>query len=693
MKTRNLYFGLIIAATLCACQEIEQLPDANQGGDNVDIEDIVLGEGQIIAVAPSQSKITFGSAAEGAIPVIWNNVETDVIKVMSMAGEAEMDGQDYTLNAGYLNSGTAVFDGVAVDGTDRIAVFPSTRSKGLNADGNPEISFAVLNSQGFHSAITNNGGNLKYLPMWAKESEGSKFTFENLCGIVKFYFNDYQEMRDMKITTVSISSKSRYISGVAEVDKETGDITLTGTTDAQKTVTVNYPAGYAIKNTQTSLSYSETKENVKGGYLIGLPKGTYPAGDITVTFTDDRGRTFSREVTSELVINAGVVKSFPVLPFTFSYGTANSIIVEPGKSVTFDAAPRYTFGTTFAVADMKKVLDADGKDYQEADLKVETVWEHKESAGSLEAGTVISSVAIENNKITVTVGSSRGNALVALKDKEGTILWSWHIWVVDGLADQKYTNCAEQGSPTFMDRNLGATTKTYKSPNAKGLYYTYGRKDPFVVSKKVTYATKAPYLTADSELTGYEVRTASNSSMSWTIKNPDKRIIYTATPSTEGRVCFDNWLNLSNVSEVTKNWGNTAEPVSTIAEAKAAKGGYKTIYDPCPEGYRVPDYHYFSGLTTENGTTESDAGWNFDYDGTDDVAYYPNPGYLNMGDVEGTKGGVMYYNKRAYYWTTTLTSNRAAGFLVGNGSIYPSKDANIAMARPAACNIRCLKIE
>ena len=50
-----------------------------------------------------------------------------------------------------------------------------------------------------------------------------------------------------------------------------------------------------------------------------------------------------------------------------------------------------------------------------------------------------------------------GNAVIAAKDANGAILWSWHIWLTDQPQGHEYYNNAG----TMMDRNLGATSATY----------------------------------------------------------------------------------------------------------------------------------------------------------------------------------------------------------------------------------------
>ena len=77
----------------------------------------------------------------------------------------------------------------------------------------------------------------------------------------------------------------------------------------------------------------------------------------------------------------------------------------------------------------------------------------------------------------------QGNAVIGAYDADGELIWSWHIWATD------YDPDAEGGTVDFngytlMNRNLGAlandNSTTDKILASYGLYYQWGRKDPFI---------------------------------------------------------------------------------------------------------------------------------------------------------------------------------------------------------------------
>ena len=76
-----------------------------------------------------------------------------------------------------------------------------------------------------------------------------------------------------------------------------------------------------------------------------------------------------------------------------------------------------------------------------------------------------------------------GNAVIAAYDADDNILWSWHVWVTES---DPTSNAVATSAGVFMDRNLGAyrnsdgSTNTDEIFESYGLYYQWGRKDPFI---------------------------------------------------------------------------------------------------------------------------------------------------------------------------------------------------------------------
>ena len=155
-----------------------------------------------------------------------------------------------------------------------------------------------------------------------------------------------------------------------------------------------------------------------------------------------------------------------------------------------------------------------------------------------------------------------GNAVIAAKDANGKILWSWHIWMTDEPQTQQYYN----GAGVMMDRNLGATSNTISSVGALGLLYQWGRKDPFLGSSDID----SPVV-AKSTIT-WPLCVESNSSIG-TIEYA------TANPTTY--ISYNPYLNIHSW------YYDKSSP--TYYNLWTVSSSSKSIYDPCPAGWRVPD--------------------------------------------------------------------------------------------------------
>ena len=156
---------------------------------------------------------------------------------------------------------------------------------------------------------------------------------------------------------------------------------------------------------------------------------------------------------------------------------------------------------------------------------------------------VVSNVTLQNGRVFFNASAVKGNAVIAVTDASGTILWSWHIWATDRPQEIRLT----EATHAYLDRNLGATTVQLGLESTNGLYYQWGRKDPFRYQELVVAETPSPLR--------IEHLIQSPSTLFY---SEDKR-----------------WVEYPSAL-----WGNPDGPASTAA--------FKTIYDPCPEGYTIP---------------------------------------------------------------------------------------------------------
>lgn len=214
-------------------------------------------------------------------------------------------------------------------------------------------------------------------------------------------------------------------------------------------------------------------------------------------------------------------------------------------------------------------------------------------------------VMLDNGKLEdgfatfyVTVDETTyGNVGLAAYDANGTILWSWHIWI------QPEVKVVSLGDYTVMDRNLGATyapegtTLTGNNFNASlGLYYQWGRKDPFFPpsSNDNTNTSTQPWFRKDYDGTWKKQNVNTVTARGTIPQSVQQPLSYYRSDNTYWQISYT-----TNTGQANDLWGYVGS-AGTIGESFA-----KTMYDPCPPGYRVMQHNVFesANICQSNGET------------------------------------------------------------------------------------------
>lgn len=198
----------------------------------------------------------------------------------------------------------------------------------------------------------------------------------------------------------------------------------------------------------------------------------------------------------------------------------------------------------------------------------------------------------------------QGNAIIALRDKNGAVMWSWNIWVTDYVPGTDIATFTDSGNTyRYYPRNIGrimggditvfphceATvrfTQTGGIPdgmeplttkvllNQTGIttetidcynFYQWGRKDPIKSSMNEWFDAEHYEIKA-FRTESLELKVSGNDFISVFIKNPD--VFFTGAH-------------------------DYSFPYTNLWDSSLSTSGVKTIYDPCPVGSKVP---YGNGL-------------------------------------------------------------------------------------------------
>ncbi|HEY9551817.1 MAG TPA: fimbrillin family protein [Prevotella sp.] len=260
-----------------------------------------------------------------------------------------------------------------------------------------------------------------------------------------------------------------------------------------------------------------------------------------------------------------------------------------------------------------------------------------------------------------------GNAVIAVT-KNGTVVWSWHLWFVpqDVLETTEVTNFQNE-KYKFTNETLGAKYTTwnasaYSSPRSvrvkieqtiansgtrqsgvititqnngsvhKGYstLYQFGRKDAMPGTDAILQGTFNKNGGDNMSIRNgiQHPETFYNSGDSWT-KDPPTGFFY---------------HNLWSADNTNIDYNDNAV--------------VKTVYDPCPAGFKLPASNAFTGFTTTGSNVKTttqfnvsgnwDSGWNFNNKiaNPDATLYFLASGYRYRKD-----GSLAHMNHDAYYWT------------------------------------------
>ncbi len=321
-----------------------------------------------------------------------------------------------------------------------------------------------------------------------------------------------------------------------------------------------------------------------------------------------------------------------------------------------------------------------------------------------------------------TNGEAPGNILIGVKresdkDKIDAYLWSWHLWITDynpdaiananSAVEKKYIytidpsyqytdgnkpkdavhRYANNGSDVWhnqysgkfiMDRNLGAMSATQSDglKKTRGLYYQYGRKDPFPHYsnnfKKVLYSIDGINGTDYTPSSGDNILIKSSSGTTIDAANNNPYVFYTIS---------GNWIS-SGSTYNTKNWNNPDNnPVSSYS---------KGIFDPCPPGWKLPMAEFWSIFSYTNETSFSSnsntGGINFFIDGSTDsgpTAYYPTTG--NRAASDGSTNNLT----RGYLYSMSKNTGTSTISLHYDSDVINVNET--AFSRAAALPVRCIQ--
>lgn len=324
-----------------------------------------------------------------------------------------------------------------------------------------------------------------------------------------------------------------------------------------------------------------------------------------------------------------------------------------------------------------------------------------------------------------------GNFVVVIRKDDPddkAVLWSWHLWVTDYAPNPKFINIrgdkfiyetiggelhryygkrfgypgndsrewdgttwdpvpsneASMAQSFVMDRYIGMSDSENTSTTGR-IYYQFGRKDPLPGNIPLYKIDGAPIgTTAPSDFpeqywngsTANGTAAPAGVNIVNSIYNPMRFFL-----TTEGSA---SW---SGLNDTTFGWN---DPNSDVANYIT-----KSIYDPCPPGWRITGPGARLDFRHENTANNPDRGlaWNRG------IKYYP---YVKANGVDYTAPGYIFYpaigyryhvngvgshgGSHAYTWSSTPTSSSQGRYLDATADyVAPSSSGGRARGIPVRC--------
>lgn len=292
-------------------------------------------------------------------------------------------------------------------------------------------------------------------------------------------------------------------------------------------------------------------------------------------------------------------------------GNSNSYMITPFSGVTI---PVERANESYLQIGTSRMLN--GKCIQ---LEANTAWSASivwESSKGLITLNDATGTGTSRFKVIATNKTTEGNAVVAIRNTTTKdILWSWHIWVTNYAGNNTSTMSNGIQNYEFMDRNLGAMFNQAGDVSAIGLHYQWGRKDPFPVP--ITWEVANNTDPTNISKQAIPIGSTSNN-LTLSIRQP-QTFLY-STVSSDWFVDTTAFLS----GQDHNLWGG----------ANLVAPNAKTVFDPCPTGWRVPfwsgnysPYEKFgNGINTIYGKNYGEKYW--PYSG---MRYYSNGNFYGIG--------------------------------------------------------------
>lgn len=600
--------------------------------------------------------------------------DTEAPTYITATVENDVDGNPYIWNANsvlYINGVPAALAGGQGSANGEFGpvstadiYYASTSSASANGLSGQSMRIAIPATQRYNMAIA------AINPAVAK-SATNNLSLNYLGGVATVKITGPHALRQVSL----MGKNNRRLAGSGVVDMSTETARLSLNPDAAKEIIVD--CGSAGVNIESGATFR-----------FVLPADDYSEG-FTLSMLDTNGQTLSYEVAG-CTINRNAVTALEDVEWLSAQGDGNNLSrLGYANCYMVHMAGDYTFKT-------RKIDNSPINNI----AKVDWLWVSK--VEGQQGNALISNISYADGTVSFTASEHEGNALLAAFDSTGNIVWSWHIWMTDMPEVFDYQNNAipQSNGQTdgyyCMDRNLGATDATALGGyETFGLYYQWGRKDPFIgdaTEERARDVQNGGWMNVTAPFGNSSSLTVCNSAYTqaaWSATATSAAIgsieYATANPMTfltgDPTSNKADWLNLNNLGAEKNN-------IIYDADKSLWRPFQKSNYDPCPVGYQVPRKAMWVSLLSTNSVHTEYKGFVNTTDSGQSV-WYPSAGYRSAHPSDA--GALMSVQNDTGFvklWSSELEASELSFCFTFN---YPLYNAINSASWGNGYNVRCVK--
>ena len=313
---------------------------------------------------------------------------------------------------------------------------------------------------------------------------------------------------------------------------------------------------------------------------------------------------------------------------------------------------------------MMNFVNAYGNQITSPYIETDTGKSCAEAQFSIGDADIFTNLSVSDGYLYFTVSDvpvTGANGVLSVKDSDGNIMWNWHIWVFPyDLTPVTITNSTGVNYD-IMPVYLATTYDDGDDTKRKNWFYQWGRSVPTLGPAAYNSTTNA---------TSYGVLSFANKSNSGGayqqgILNPTTFWTKSSTPY--------NWFGTS--------------PYYNLWDANCSTTGcsdnttVKTVYDPSPVGFKIPNGNVFSYFSASNVVGSFSNGLKFKKNSSDTTGiFFPASGYRY------SSGSIINVSTFGDVWTTATYSYNYAYMLdFASSNVYPQNSNYRAYGFSVCC--------